>query len=228
MDGNRRQFLRQVGIALAALAAGGCCGTALGDADTPPGGEGDTPDVPPPPKTPWGQVRAAWADLDRLKEQPDDYEAVEKLRDDLVAKHHAALKELVAAGEVRKPVADDMQAAFSEAAHHVWRANAPISCYEPVPWPQYDIDAASNLAQQADALEELGGTSDIDPAVLEQARKAVQRDIEFIALPAGEQHALQRGNEQTWAGLFELELEANPDAAEAANLLVEVLLGRKE
>ncbi len=225
MNENRRQFLRQVGIALAALAAGGCCGAAVGGTEVP--GDGGEAATPPPPQTPWARLRAAWTDLDRLKVQSDDWEAVEKLRDELVKRHESALKELVASGEVRQPVADDMQAAFAEAAYHVWRANAPISCYEPVPWPQYDIDAASNLAQQADTLEALAGTADIDPAVLEQARGAIRRDLEFLGLPSDQQHALQRANEQTWVSLAELDIEADPDAAEAADLLVEVLLGRK-
>ncbi len=226
MDPQRRRVLRELGIALAALAAGGCCGqAALG------GDGGETPDDPstpaPPPPTGWAAVRASWRDLPALQQAADDYEKGEKVLAEMTGRHESALDQLVKSGELRKPVAADMQVAFSEAAFHIWRSYAPISCYEPTPWPVYDQDAKHSLASQAEALARMAGTTEIDPATVDLARQAIERDIAFLTLPSGDQMAMQRAQSQSWTAFADLELTVDEEAKEAAHILTEVLLGQR-
>lgn len=239
VDGARRRFLRQLGIALAGMAVAGpsvsaCCGPlAPGKKGDGGGGEGDGgagggDDGGAKNASRWDPVREAWGDLSRLSEQADDYEKGEKKRDSLTRDHRKALDGLVGAGEIEAAVADDMQMAFQEAAYHVWRSNAPISCYEPVAWPQYDIDAAASLAKQAELLEKHAAAGTLDEATLAAARTAVQQDMAFLSLDPTRQHELQRAEaEGAWRSLGELEIEVPPESAEAAALLVQVLAGTR-
>lgn len=226
MHEDRRRFLRRLGVTLAALAAGGCCSpAALGGAGGD-GPEGDSTPAPPPP-TGWDAVRAAWRDLPSLQKAAEDYEGGEKVLAELTERHHEALDERVKAGDLRKAVADDMQVAYSEAAFHVWRSYAPISCYEPTPWPVYDQDAKHSLASQAEALAKMAGATEIDPATVDLARQAIERDIAFLTLPSGDQMAMQQAQSNSWTAFADLELAADEDAREAAKVLTEVLLGQR-
>ncbi len=230
-DADRRRFLRQLGIALAAVAAAGppvagCCGSAApgpgGTTGGTTGGGGGTK----PPASGWDGVRAPWRDLDRLAKAAEDSERGEKLRESLVADHRNALDGLVAAGEVTAPVAADIHVAFEEAAYHVWRSHAPISCYEPVAWPQYDIDAAANLARQAELLEQ--HAAGLDEATAAEARKAIERDIAFLSLDPARQQEIQRTEaDGAWRALADLELEAPAESTQAAEILVQVLAGQR-
>lgn len=226
MDTERRRVLRKLGIALAALAAGGCCGPAALGGEGTEGLGGDATPAPPPP-TGWDAVRASWRDLPTLQEAAEDFEEGEKTLATLTERHRAALDALVTSGDLRKPVAADMQVAFAEAAHHVWRSYAPISCYEPTPWPVYDQDAKHNLATQAEALAKIAGASEVDAATVDLARQAIERDIAFLTLSSGDQMAMQRAQSQTWAAFADLELEVDEEAREAAHILTEVLLGQR-
>jgi hypothetical protein len=226
MNPERRRVLRELGIALAALAAGGCCGQAALGGE---GGEnlgGDATPAPPPP-TGWDAVRASWRDLPSLQQAAEDYEKGEKVLAEMTGRHESALDELVKSGDLRKPVAADMQVAFSEAAFHVWRSYAPISCYEPTPWPVYDQDAKHSLASQAEALAKMAGASEIDAATVELARQAIERDIAFLTLPSGDQMAMQQTQSQTWTAFTDLELVVDEETKEAAHILTEVLLGQR-
>ena len=233
-DADRRRFLRQLGIALAGMAvagtsAAGCCSAGAEGVVEPVTGAPDVPGVggtERPPVTGWGAVRRAWGDLDRLAKLAEDAERGEKERDAMAKDHRSALDGLVAAGEVEAGVADDIQLAFDEAAHHVWRSNAPISCYEPVAWPQYDIDAASSLARQAELLEQ--HSAGLDQATADAARQAIERDIAFLSLDTSSQQEIQRVEAGgTWRSLPELELDAPAESKEAAALLVQVLSGQR-
>ena len=130
------------------------------------------------------------------------------------AEHRAALDGLVGAGELAPAVADCVQMAYEEAAFHAWRNNAPITCYIALP---VEYDPRADLLGRADALADV---SDADPETVELARAALARDVAFFtALEADS----DKGSEllTQWQ---EGEIEVDPDAAEAAAFLVDLLL----
>ena len=241
VDEARRRFLRQLGIALAGVAVVGPSATACCGSGEPPGGgggdggdasgaDGGSGDITGAGKSSshWDDLREAWGDLDRLAKWAEDHEKGEKKRDALAKDHRKALDALVAAGDLKPGVADDMQTAFDEAAYHVWRSSAPISCYEPVAWPQYDIDAAASLAKQAELLEKHAAAGTLDEATLAAVRTAVQQDMAFLALDPTRRQEIQRTEASgAWRSLAELDLEIPPDSAEAAAVLVQVLAGQR-
>jgi hypothetical protein len=203
MTPTRREFIKSVGIAIASLVMARCI---------PFGGDDDSPR---------GRLRHCWLRLDWLAQQtretpPENYEQGEQARDELAAEHRAALDDLVAAGELDAAVADQMQVAFDEAAFHAWRSNAPITCYVALP---VEHVARDDLIQQVELLRE--AASDLDPAVVEEIQAALARDIAFFEAAAGPS-AGTKLIEQFEAG----EIEADPEAAEAARFLVDLLLGK--
>ena len=114
----RREFLKGVGVTMASLSMTGCS----------PGMGRDSSD-----DSPQGRLRSCWGRLDNLAETTKkDYEKGEQLKAELAAGHRAALDDLVSSGELTALVSDQVQAAFDEALYHVWRANAPMTCYEPM------------------------------------------------------------------------------------------------
>lgn len=220
----RREFLQLLGVTLASTLVTRCrpsCYTPL-------------PPTPPPTASvaegQWAGVRAAWYGLDQLAIDAKDADVGELTRDRLMVDHRAALDRVVASGALAADVADDMQAAFDAACTHVWRANAPITCYAPSPYPEYRIASSSDLAQQADLLADMATASDIDPATVAQARAAIERDIAFLAATPDDQRAIvdaviaAAGESMDYPTLKELELDVPPAALEAARTLVEVLL----
>jgi hypothetical protein len=205
MRSTRRDFIKSVGIAVAALVMARC---------TPFGGKDDSPR---------GRLRHCWLRLDWLAQKtretpPENYKKGEQARDELVAEHRAALDDLVATGELDAAVADQMQVAFSEAAFHAWRNNAPMTCYIEMP---IEAVARGDLIRQAELLPEMA--SDLDPAVVEEVQAAIARDIALFEAAAGPE-AGAKLIEQFEAG----EIEASPEAVEAARILVDLLLEEKE
>jgi hypothetical protein len=205
MRSTRREFIKSLGIAIASLMMARCI---------PFGGEDNSPR---------GRLRHCWLRLDWLAQKtretpPENYEEGERARDELVAEHRAALDDLVAADELDAAVADQMQVAFSEAAFHAWRNNAPMTCYIEMP---IESVARGDLIQQAELLRE--AASDLDPAVVEEVQAAIARDIAFFEAAAGPE-AGTKLIEQFEAG----EIEASPEAIEAAHILVDLLLGEAE
>jgi hypothetical protein len=201
MTFTRRDFIKSVGIAIASLVMARC---------VPFGGEDDSPR---------GRLRHCWLRLDWLAQQtretpPENYKQGEQARDELVAEHRAALDDLVAAGELDAAIADQMQVAFSEAAFHAWRDNAPMTCYIELP---IEYGARDDLIRQGELLRE--AASDLDPAVVEEVQAAIARDIAFFEAAAGPE-AGAKLLEQFEAG----EIEASPEAVEAAHILVDLLL----
>jgi hypothetical protein len=208
----RRDFIKSVGIAIASLVMVRCI---------PFGGQDDSPR---------GRLRNCWLRLDWLAQQTQkDFERGDRALDGLVADHRAALDDLVTAGELDAAVADQMQVAFTEASHHVWRSNAPITCYEPM-MVDYTPASSGQLAQQADLLAEMAKSDNLDPATVAQAQAAIERDIAFLNLSDAETQALYdqlvatAGGTYNFPPLDELDLEVTPEAAKAARLLVELLL----
>ncbi len=215
MSTTRREFLKRLGIALAALAATRCA--------LPLGRQGDE----------WDNLREQWINLDRLAKDARDYPRGEESRDRLVANHRAALDKLVQAGKLDAAVAGDVQAAFEGAAYHVWRANAPITCYEPMLGPDYQVQSSSDLAKQADILVDLARQGATGEATISQAQLAIERDIAYLSLSDEEQGAIQEAVIKAASGsynfptLAELELDISAESVQAAHILVDVLMGKK-
>lgn len=213
MSYTRREFIQRVGIALASLAMARCI--------CPTGGGGSVQD----------RLRQCWARFDSLarKAQGNNYEQGEQSLDQLIADHRAALDELVAAGELDVGVADQVQTAFGAAAYHVWRSNAPITCYEPV-LVDYKPATSGQLAQQAEILAEMAESGDLDTDTVARAQAAIERDIAFLNLSIEDTNALYdelietAGDGYTFPAFDELDLQVTPEAAEAARFLVELLL----
>lgn len=229
MTMNRREFMRRVGVTAAALLATRClptptptCYAVVPATPTPAGGEGA-----------WDRLRQPWVDLDLLARDAPDLERGEATRARLVAEHRAALDALVQAGELDPAVADELQLAFEGAAYHVWRSNAPITCYLPAPGPDYHTESNVDLAQQAEALEAMAAQSNLDPATVAQAQAAIERDIAFLSMPADEQQALidavmqAAGDSYDYPALAELDLDIPPESLAAARILVELLSGQR-
>ncbi|MBN1178596.1 MAG: hypothetical protein JXD18_05255 [Anaerolineae bacterium] len=219
MTPTRRAFIRDVGIAIAALAMARCVPFKEGV----PGKSGGTPR---------DRLHECWTGFGWLAERTRDWdndEAGEEALNQLIANHQAALAELVAQGELTQTVADEVQAAFDAAAYHVWRSNAPITCYEPM-YPDYTPTGAAQLVAQAGALAEIAAQSDADPDTVARVQATIARDVAFLSLTYPEVQALYEGlHDAAAAGapyptFDELELPVTPDEAEAARFLVELLL----
>jgi len=243
MKTNRREFIQGVGVMLASLLTTRCsppttCYAPLEPTPTPlPTCYTAVPTPSPQPPVgqskEWDSLRQPWHNLDRLARDAPDLERGQKTHERLVADHQRALDNLVAAGDLDPAIAQEMQAAFQGAAYHVWRANAPITCYEAVPFPDYQIESSSDLARQADALAEMADQSAIDEATVAQARAAIERDITFLAMATSERDALIQkvreaaGDSSDFPHLTELDTDIPPESVEAARILVELLLERE-
>jgi len=214
MSPTRREFIQSAALALAALALARC-----------------KPGLWVPDDTPRGRLRACWLRLGALaQETQQDYERVEKTRDQLVLDHQAALRDLVTAGALTPAVSEPVQEAYVEASYHVWRSNAPITCYEPV-LVDYTPASADQLVKQVDLLVEMAERGDLDPATVAQARAAIERDMAFLALSYPETEALYgqlvkqaAGGSYAFPTFEQLELDIPPDVIAAARFLVELLL----
>lgn len=212
---NRREFLETLGVLLASVVLARCKPPSRGKKDD------------------WDRVRDAWYGLDKLAANAKDLDRGQKIRDELIAKHLAALDSLVRAGQVSAAEADDIHVAFQAAARHVWRANAPMTCYVPAPYPEYRIMGASNLARQADILAEMASRGAIDPVTVAQAQASIQRDMAVLLLSHEDEMALIAalrqavGESGPFPSLEELQLDTPPEAVAAATLLVDILLGKK-
>ncbi len=228
---DRREFMRNLGVALATLLAARCspfptptptCYVPLPPTTSGSGGSDD-----------WDALREAWRELDVLAGDAPDLERGEATRDRLMADHRAALDALVAADELDAAVADDLQVAFSSAAYHVWRANSPITCYEPMAAPDYRVEGSSDLARQADVLAEMAASSSVDPATVAEAQASIERDIAFLTMTSEDQQALieavmqAAGDTWDWPSLAQVELDIPPESLQAAQILVALLLEQK-
>lgn len=219
MQQNRREFMQTLGVALGAAVLSGCTSIKF------PWSGGNKDD--------WDRLRDAWAGLEQLSQDAPDMEKGEKTRNKLIADHLAALDGLVTSGQLEAVTADDIHVAFQAAAQHVWRAHAPITCYKPAPYPQYRVMSASDLAEQSEILAEMAERSHIDTATVAQAQASIERDLAYLALSSDDEQALiatlQQSPEGIWAheSLESLNLRVPPEAAAAARVLIDALLGKK-
>jgi hypothetical protein len=213
MTPTRREFIKSVGVALAGLVLARCAQWPQGDTSAR------------------GRLRDCWLRFDWLAEETrkggdgNDYEGA---REQLVREHSTALDELVNTGELTRAVADEIATGFGAATYHVWRSNAPITCYEPM-MIDYQPTSAAQLVQQAELLEELARDGSLDPNTLATAQETIARDIAFLSLSGSAQQALY---DKILAGGYPypdfsaLPLDIAPEEAEAARYVVE-LLGKK-
>ena len=131
---------------------------------------------------------------------------------------------------MKKPVADQIQAAYEAALYHVWRSNTPITCYEIAPWPDYTPASSDQLAKKSEILAEMAKKGKIDQATVAQAQAAIERDIVFLALSDEETQAFYerlrqvRSDTNPNPDFEQVDLEITPEAADAAQYLVELLL----
>jgi hypothetical protein len=161
------------------------------------------------------RLRDCWLQLDALAEQAGkDFEQAQQTESALGEAHRAALDELVSLEELGAPVAALVQDVFEEAAFHVWRGNAPITCYIALP---VEYEPREDLVLRAETLSEIAG--DLDPAVVAEAQEALARDIAFFSAldpngpDAGQLLALWQSRD----------IEASAEAIQAARYLGELL-----
>ncbi len=212
MQTNRRDFMKTLGISIASLILARCI---------PLKGSGNSA---------LGRLRECWLSLEKLaQETQKDFERAEQMKSDLLGDHRAALDDLVASGEISPVAAEQVQIAFQEATYHVWRSNAPITCYEPV-LLDYTPTSSEQLTQQVTLLAEIAEHTDIDEKTIVQAQAALERDIAFLSLSNEETQLLYEkliaavGDTFNFPSFDEIDLEITPEAMEAAQLLVDTIL----
>jgi hypothetical protein len=148
------------------------------------------------------------------------------------ADHRSALDELVTAGDITAPVADLIQEAFSAAVYHVWRSNAPMTCYEPM-MIDYAPASAGSLVQQSEILAEIAAGTPIAPETISKAQTALEHDLAFYALTDADVQALYdqlleeyRDSYEGIPSFEEIKLSLSPDVKQAAKFLIDILMGR--
>jgi hypothetical protein len=208
---SRREFIREVGIALAALMTMRCrLPSRL-------------------PHSPRDRARDCWLRLDWLAEETQNAKRLEQgqdARDQLLQDHQSALDELTASGELESDVADQVHTAFDAAIQHIWRSNAPITCYEAV-MIDYKPTSSNQLANQAKLLAQ---GDDLDPETVAMAEAAIARDVAFLNMSGTDLQTLydsllKQAEEGSRVPSFdELDLTVSSEALEAARFLVELLL----
>ena len=213
MSIKRREFIKTIGIGFSSLLLAQCNRLSI--------------NVDPVKD----DLRECWFKLPGLAEQTRmGTEQGEDARMRLLMDHRAALNRLVVQYIITTHIADQLQVAFEEAAFHVWRMNSGMTCYMPMPGPNYTPTSSGQLTSQAEILLELAESSELDMNTIEQAQAAIERDIAFLNLPEGDIESLYSelmeaaGDTWNYPDFDDLELEVPADSIEAANFLIEVLL----
>lgn len=224
MEFSRRDFMKLVGVSVASLALTRCyvplpvsCYAPL----PPP-----TPDL-----TDRDRLRNCWLRFAELASTTaGKYEQGEELVRQLSAEHRALLDGFVQNWELNESEANLVQEAYDAALYHVWRSNAPITCYEPV-MVDYAPVSAGILVQQAQVLDGLAGQGSIDPATLEAARAAIEHDLAFYALSNEEVNQLYERILAEWQSqggatpsFEQVELEVTPEVRMATEFILGLFL----
>jgi hypothetical protein len=219
MSLERRDFIISLGISIASLVLARC--TSL---------DGGTEPTQSQHLSNKERIRQCWNNLGDLAAQTlEDFEFAEQLKAELITNHRTALDKLVASGEISAAEAEQVQIAFQEATYHVWRLNAPITCYEPA-MIDYAPTSRGQLTQQVALLSELAVQADINMNTIAQAQAAIERDMAFLGLTNDEEKSLYEeliaaaGETYNYPSFDELDLDVSPSAIDAARFLVEVLL----
>ena len=233
----RRDFIKQVGIALASMMMVRCTASPGG---TQPDPDPNSTPAPTPPSTPEcvpfqatgesprERLRRCWTSLDWLAGQAqNDFKCGERAQEQLVTAHRAVLDDLAGGGELRTEVGAYVHAEFDEAVSHVYRSSAPISCYESA-GPIYRYESRSQLVEREKQLDEMASSGSISPETVAQVQAALERDIAFLNLSQAEEMPYTRlamtGGD--YPAYDELDLEIEPEAAEAATFLFALLSGQ--
>jgi hypothetical protein len=233
MSPTRRTFIRQFGVAPASLLATRCTTSDQVIPYTPTplplGLTRVTFEVAQRARDPAGErVRDAWLALESLAAQTKEHsERGETAKLALAGEHRSALNNLVRSGALTEGAADHVQVAFEEAAEHVWMMAVPVSCYKEVVLDYRPVSREDLIAR----AEILAQTQGVDPDTIAVAQTAIAKDMAILELSLDEARSLHAGIiDDTGSGtpfprLEDVELEMASDAAEAAQLLVHVLLG---
>jgi hypothetical protein len=150
----------------------------------------------------------------------------------LISEHSLALDELVAARELPSAVADLIQEAYEAAVLHVWRSNAPMTCYAPM-IVNFAPVSAELLVQQSAVLSEIADENNISPETLAKAQVTLEHDMAFYALTDEEVASLYdrlvtewQAQGQTVPAFENVDLEITPDAKAAAQFIINLLTSR--
>lgn len=234
MSLKRRDFMKLFGVSVASLLLTRCRGifaeTPTCYAPFPP------PTVTPPiasSSTARDRLRFSWLRFGELAQTTLSAGDTENtLGQQMIVDHRSALDELVTAGELSPAVADLVQESYAAAVYHVWRSNAPITCYEPV-FVDYSPASAGILVRQSEILGQLAGQGTIDPETLAKAQAALEHDMAFYDLSDADVQALydrliqESQNAGQSVPTFEsLQLELSPDARAAAQFILDLLTGK--
>ncbi len=231
---HRRDFMKVLGVSVASLILARCrLQLAEPTIPPPPSPTCYEPTMPPITTTPAissarDRLRLYWLRFDELAQSSQE-NTENKLGQELTSGHRLELAELVANGEISAPVASLVQEAYDAAIFHVWRSNAPITCYLGI--FNYAPNSAAVLVEQSRVLDQIAGEGTIDPATLAKAQAALEHDMAFYALTDEEVEALyeqlyKENNPAPLPPFEELPLEPTPDAQEATQFIVDLLTGK--
>jgi hypothetical protein len=237
MSLSRREFMKLFGISMASLLLVRCKpatpvpqSTATLASCYMPTVILDTP-THLPAHTPRERLRLGWLRFSELANNALQ-DGENTLGQQMIADHRAALDELVTAGEIPAPVADLVQEAYAAAVFHIWRSNAPITCYMMAP-VNYAPAGADTLVRQADALEGVAADGEVDPHTLATIRAVLEHDLAFYALTDEEVDAmyarLQKDSQdggKSIPAFEELDLELTPEVKAAAQFIIDLLTGK--
>jgi hypothetical protein len=183
-----------------------------------------------------GRLRRCWLSFGELSQaiinEASQGNTENTFGQQLIAEHQLALDDLVTTGVLTSPVASLIQEAYAAAIYHVWRSNAPITCYEPV-IVDFSPVSAGVLIQQSEVLSKIADESSIDPEILAKAQAALEHDMAFYALTNTEVTSLYERLVTEWQDLgktvptFEnVDLEITPDAKAAAQFIISLITGQ--
>ena len=230
---SRRDFIKLFGISVASLMLTRCKPLIL----STPSPTCYAP-LPPTTVTPAAasvreRLRQCWFSFDDLANATlESGNTDNTMGTQLRVDHRAALDEMVARGELTASVADLVQESYESAIQHVWRSNAPITCYIATTI-DYAPASAQVLIDQSIALEQITTSGTVDPSTLETARAALEHDMAFYALTEQEvqviydhlNQQMQTSNEPI-PEFDALPLDLTPDAREAAQFILDLLTGK--
>ena len=243
----RRDFMKMFGISLGSLLLARCQRTDIPEPaqtyimcyEPPPYTPTSTPGTPDPASLPARtRLRLLWLRFGELAAKTRegtnaDADGGDPLGTRMIQEHDAALMELAGAGELTPPVLALIQEAYAAAVYHVWRSNAPMTCYEPM-IVDYAPASADNLVHQSEMLTQIAEGSTVDPETIEKARAALEHDLAFYALSDSDVQALYdklleeyREPDGSIPTFEEVELTLTPDAKTAAEFLLDLLVGAK-
>jgi len=233
----RREFIKLLGLTLASLVASGvvpACST-LSDAQHPA----------------WNTIRQCWLSLGQGKSQEDvdrqkaDYQAAlnrlvdaDKIEPDVSAQLWLAYEEAAyyyslppeptcyTPTAVRIPTATPLNCYVATPTPLPTATPLPATCYES---PELN-GVRSDLVWRIAMLEEMVKKGDIKSETANEARTALERELSFFeavaALQSLEVKEHIKSEDQLVVLMQDGNLKISPEAAKAADLLVDLLLGK--